>query len=505
MNMAISSQEYADLKRENQTLKMRVEWLERQIFGAKSEKHHEPCPHQVQIDFGLSSEPSPPKNEAVAVKPYKRKKKRSNEIVTDQGLRFEDHVPVETLVVEPQELRDNPGDYEIMTRHAYRIGQNPISHKVIHIEYRTIKHKKTGVVTTAHALPNVLEKSITDVSFLAMMLIDKFLYHMPLYRQFQRLERSGIHIARRSLTNWIVKVAQLLKPIYDAQKDSVMLSKVLAMDETPIKAGRNEAKHKMNTGVFWPLYGDQDEVVFVYTDNKRYDTLNGILSGFEGTLLTDGNPTYAKYAEKTQKTHGECWVHTRRQFEKAQKEQPEQTTEALAWIGLIYKYEKQAKKQKLSQAELRDLRQQKTKPVVSQFFTWCEHQLAKATGSRHEGFNRALQYALNRQKALSVFLSDPEVSPDTNYLERQIRPIPMGRKNWLFCWSELGAEVVAISQSLLTTCKLHGVDPYTYLVDVLQRVSEHPASKVEQLTPRLWKELFADQPMRSLIDGLPEK
>ena len=105
-----------------------------------------------------------------------------------------------------------------------------------------------------------------------------------------------------------------------------------------------------------------------------------------------------------------------------------------------------------------------------------------------------------REASLTVFLEDPDVQPDTNHLERALRPIPMGRKNWLFCWTELGAEHVGIIQSLITTCKLHDINPYTYLVDVLQRISQHPASKVADLTPRLWKTRFSDNPLRSLID-----
>jgi hypothetical protein len=113
---------------------------------------------------------------------------------------------------------------------------------------------------------------------------------------------------------------------------------------------------------------------------------------------------------------------------------------------------------------------------------------------------KALAYARTRRKGLEVFLSDPDVPMDTNHLERQLRGISLGRKNWLFCWTEVGAKHVGIVQSLIVTCRLHGIDPYTYLVDVLQRVGEHPNSRVAELTPRLWKQHFADKPMRSDLD-----
>ena len=115
-------------------------------------------------------------------------------------------------------------------------------------------------------------------------------------------------------------------------------------------------------------------------------------------------------------------------------------------------------------------------------------------------FTKAAHYALNRQKGLEVFLSNPNVSIDTNHLERALRTIPMGRKNWLFCWTEVGAEKVGWAQSLLSTCVLHDVDPYVYLIDVLQRVDTHPFDRVHELTPRFWKHHFGDDPMRSVLD-----
>ena len=112
-------------------------------------------------------------------------------------------------------------------------------------------------------------------------------------------------------------------------------------------------------------------------------------------------------------------------------------------------------------------------------------------------FTKALAYVRERREGLEVYLNDPDVPIDTNHIERALRVIPMGRRNWLFCWTELGAKHVGIMQSLLATCRLHDVDPYDYLVDVLQRVGQHPASQVEQLTPRHWKAMFAANPLRS--------
>ena len=134
------------------------------------------------------------------------------------------------------------------------------------------------------------------------------------------------------------------------------------------------------------------------------------------------------------------------------------------------------------------------------FFTWCAKQRQRLDLLPTNPFAKALAYAGEREAGLRVFLDDPDVSVDTNDLERSPRPVLAGRRNWLFAWTELGARRVAVIQSLLVTCKLQGVDPYTYLVDVLQRVGQHPAKQVVDLTPRIWKAKFADRPLRSDLD-----
>jgi transposase len=140
--------------------------------------------------------------------------------------------------------------------------------------------------------------------------------------------------------------------------------------------------------------------------------------------------------------------------------------------------------------------------VVEQFFTWLDHTLRATVLLPSNPFRQAAHYALDRRMALSVFLADPTVPIDTNHLERQIRPIALGRRNWLFCWTEVGARYVGIVQSLLASCRLQHVDPYVYLIDVLQRIDTHPAFEVHLLTPRLWKQHFAATPLRSELERL---
>ena len=144
-----------------------------------------------------------------------------------------------------------------------------------------------------------------------------------------------------------------------------------------------------------------------------------------------------------------------------------------------------------------------SKPLVDLFFEWIDRQLERQGFTPSNPYIQALNYVRARRAGLEVFLTDPDVPIDTNHVERALRVVPLGRKNWLFCWTELGAKHVGIIQSLIVTCRLHGIDPYLYLVDVLQRISKHPASRVAELTPRLWKDLFAASPLRSDIHEFP--
>ncbi len=175
----------------------------------------------------------------------------------------------------------------------------------------------------------------------------------------------------------------------------------------------------------------------------------------------------------------------------------------LAAIAELYAIEQDIRDQGLNGENKRLHRLVHSKPRVEALFEWIDQQFERQGLLPSNPFTKALAYARERRAGLELFLRDPDVAIDTNHLERSPRPIPMGRKNWLFCWTELGARHVGIAQSLLATCRMQGIAPYTYLVDVLQRVGQHPASRVAELTLRQWKQHFAVQPLRSDVHSLP--
>ena len=484
-------------------LKQQLDWFKRQLFGRKSEKRIIEHPDQLDLSALLGDAPPPTGPEPTEEITYRRRKRkqRNADDVTDTGLRFGPDVPIEVIELSAPQLESPEADqYEVIDHKiSRRLAQRPGSYVVLEYRRPVLRHKPSRQLMEVPAPSAMFEGSLADVSLLAGILVDKFAYHLPLYRQHQRLKDAGITLSRSTLTNYTQRAIELLGPIVDTQWQHILQSKVLAMDETPIKAGRKK-KGQMQSAWYWPIYGEDDELCFTWSSSRGSAHIEQQLAGFEGVLLSDGYAAYDRYARnKPQITQARCWAHTRRYFERAHKSDPA-AQEALTLIGGLYRVEQQIREKDLEGQKKLDYRSRHALPIADAFFAWRHQQRQRMDLVNTDPLAKALVYADNHQEQLKVYLGDPDVPIDTNHLERALRVIPMGRKNWLFCWSEVGAKHVGIIQSLLTTCRLHNVDPYTYLVDVLQRVALHPARNVIELTPRVWKECFADNPLRSDLE-----
>jgi len=503
----IFDEKYAQLIAQNaqmaeqiSVLQQQVDWFKRQLFGRKSEKQLIENPHQPLLN-GMIGEPTQSlAPETTDVKSYKRKstKQLTGDEVNDSGLRFDDSVPQKIIDLPAPELQGDKADqYEIIDyKETVRLAQQPGSYTVLIYRRPVVRDKLQQTVSTVAAPTNVLEGCYADVSLVAGLMVDKGVYHLPLYRQHQRMLDSGIHVSRATLINWIQKGIELLRPIYHAQWQHILQSQVLAMDEVPIKAGR-KGKGQMKQTYYWPMYGEEDEVAFTWSTSRGHLHAVEQLTGFSGTLLTDGYSAYEKAianlnAHDVKIIHATCWAHSRRAVEKALNMEPVLAQQALDKIAALYAVEKQIREKQLTGEQTQEYRQKYSEPIVTEIFSWVYEQRQRTDLLPSNPLSKALHYISERQTELKVFLSNPCVPIDTNHLERALRVIPMGRKNYLFCWSELGAEQLGILQSLMVTCRLQDINPYAYLVDVLQRVSLHPASKVEDLTPRVWKTKFAD-------------
>jgi len=485
------------------SLQHQLDWFKRQLFGSKSERVI-PLANAQQLNLGELVGDAPLGSEQrKTVAAHTRRVPTRDPIADTESLPFFDEarVPIETIRLPVAQIEGLSAEqFEVIgEKTSFRLAQRPGSYVVLKYVRPVVKRRDTEAIHCPPAPAGVIEGSRADVSFIAGLLLDKIGYHLPLYRQHQRLTDAGITVSRPWLTQLAQQGAQLLEPIYGAQFESIRAGRVTAMDETPIKAGR-AGPGKMKATYYWPLYGEQDEVCFPWFPSRGAEHVYralGLTPAQGSVLLTDGYSAYKQYVEKTGVTHAQCWAHLRRGFFEAQPIEPEASGEALEQIRALYAVEAEIRERKLAGDAKRVHRLLHAKPIVDTFFDWINRQFERQDLLPSNPLTKALAYAHERRLGLEVFLTDPDVPIDTNHLERALRAIPMGRRAWLFCWTELGAKHVGIVQSLLVTCRLHGIDPYTYLVDVLQRVGQHPAARVAELTPRLWKQHFATNPLRS--------
>ena len=189
------------------------------------------------------------------------------------------------------------------------------------------------------------------------------------------------------------------------------------------------------------------------------------------------------------------WIHARRNFFEQKDNHPEMAEEALKLIGAIYRIEKEIGGK--PPARRLAVRRTRSRKAVDRFWDWCERTLKDPALTPKHPVRKAIAYAVERRATLEVFLGDPDVPPDTNLVENKLRGTKLGQRNWMFAWTEIGGEHIGIMNAMLATCRMQGVDPRAWLTDVLLRIDSHPASRVDELTPRRWKELFADSPMTS--------
>ena len=491
MAATITAQEgrIAELAAQLAALTARIARLQRDLYGPRSEKRRDTADDDAHTDMARRRPGGRP-----------GRRKARGDAVNDTGLRFPDKAPVIDITVTPPEIEGLAEDeYEVISERVHcRISTLDWRHVVIRYRHVTVKIRRTGMLAGAPARESVFKNSCADVSFVAGLIIDKFLWHLPLYRQHRMLADAGITVSRGSLSLWVGRAVALLKPVHDAQWASVLESAVIQMDETPVRAGRHPGRPgAMRKGYFWPVLGDRGEVVFPFATSRRHGHAAGILGDYAGTLVSDGYGAYGAYvaARDGAVTHQGCWIHTRRNFREQKDSHPELAGAALKLIGAIYTIEEEIRGR--PPAERLAVRRTRSRKAVDRFWDWCGRAPADPVLTPRHPIRRAIDYATSRRATLEVFPGDPDVPPDTNLVENVIRNPKLGQKNWLFAWTELGAEHIGIANGLIATCRMQGVDPRIWLTDVLLRIAHHPAGRVGELTPRRWKTLFADDPMTS--------
>jgi len=348
-----------------------------------------------------------------------------------------------------------------------------------------------GTIHQAPAPERPIAKGLATPALLAHVLISKYCDHLPLYRQSQIFARQGVQLDRSTLANWVGGACWWLEPLHSKLAEHVFASQKLFADDTPIPVldpGRGRTK----TGRLWvyarddrPWLGrDPPAAVYLYSPDRKAERPASHLARFSGVLQVDGYPGFDRLGEGGTIQLAACWAHARRKFYDVQQATASPVaTEALQRIAQLYAIEATIRGQ--TAAVRQGARQTKSLPLVAGMKAWLEQQLAQIPP--RSALADAIRYALSRWATLCGFLDDGRVELDTNTVERAIRPITLGRKNHLFAGSDGGAARWATVCSLIATAKLNDVEPFAYLQDVLERMSNgYPASRLDDLLPWNW-------------------
>jgi len=357
-------------------------------------------------------------------------------------------------------------------------------------------------VVIAERLPEPIEKGLPGPGLMAHVAVSKYADHLPLYRQEGIFKRFGVDLSRSTMCDWMAAAAGLLAPIVKEMLRQVLLSKVIQTDDTTVKVQDHDGKG-IKTGWLWAQVGDHSHryTVYDYTPDHSGDGPRRVFTGYKGYLQADACSVYdALFVDGTIKEVG-CWMHARRKFFEAKTSDPTRSHLVLAWVAGLYEIEADAKAARKKHpgwddavwhAHRYELRLQRSRPILDAIHAWLVAEQPKVLPKSPIG--EAIGYALNHWNALIRPLEAGFLEIDNGASERAMKPVALGRKNWLFAGSDEGGKTAATLMSLCTTCKDLGVDPFAYLRDVLDRVSTHPNSRIEELLPDRWKPAEMPEP-----------
>jgi transposase len=493
-----------------QTLRLRIAKLKKQAFGKSSEKIEREI---EQLELALEdlliaaaesdatppdedkAEPAAPTGETAGRKPRRRP-------------RVSDATPRERRELDPGTCcPDCGGDLRLVDEDVSEILDMVAAQlKVLQIARLKKSCRRCERMVQEPAPSRPIPGSMAGAALLAFILVSKFDDHLPLYRLNEIFARMGADIPDSTLVDWCGRAMKVLKPLIDRIEAEVMGSDLLHADDTPIRVLDRSLRDKglgkgVRKGRIWTYVRDQRPwagtappgAVYRFAPDWKEEHVREHLDRTRGILQADGYKGYAKLYEPTadgtaRLREAACWAHLRRDFHDVwTATRSEIAREALDRIGALYDIERSITGQP---AEIRRAaRKEHSKPNVEAFQAWAEQQLTRIPGKGN--LAKAFRYGLSRWPAFCLFLEDGRVAIDNNPAERALRPIGIGRKNWLFAGADTGAETLARAMTIIETAKMNGLDPQAYLADILDRIHDHKINRLDELLPWNWAPVSA--------------
>ena len=470
-------------KNKNADLRFQLDQLRRAIFGHKSERFVPENPDQLSLDFDMGEElPVIPQTEEIS---YTRLKKAKKAAQPNVRLAIPAHLPRVIEIIEPENLPEGSKKIGEEITEVMEITPARIYVRCIVRPKYALPQEKGISIAFLPSLP--LPKSNAGASLLAHLIVNKYVNHLPFYRQVQMFKRDGIDLAESTINNWFAKTADLLEPLYERIWKHIRESDHIFADESTIQVLNVDKPGGSVKGYFWLFKSlDPRMVLFYYNKGSRgYHILHEVLPGFQGAVQCDGYGAYNELDNiKGIITIG-CWAHARRKFEQALENDPVPARYAMLIIQELYAIERRATESNFTPDQIKELREKESFPILKEFETWL---LATAqTVLPKSPIGKAIFYTYGIYRKLIRYTFDGRYRIDNNQAENSVRDLALGRKNYLFCGNHQAAGRTAIIYSLMASCKINEVNPQEWLTDVLNRIQDHNSQKLDELLPHNWK------------------
>ncbi len=485
------------------TLTDQLAWYRRKFWKSSSERFIPEDPNQRRIDFdGLDILPQ--EKEAIEeaekeIISYERDKPKSKK--KPVRLPLPEHLRREQEVIEPEGIDENwvRIGQEITERLESKPGELFVR-QIIRPKYVLKKElqkeqeqsegeepKKNVKIANLPLLP--LPRSNAGASLLADLLLSKYMYHIPFHRKIAMFKHAGVSLPASTVNGWFSGSSDLLRALYHRLKEIVLATDYIQVDESTVPVINNE-KHRTVKAYLWIVRSVMENLVFFHYDkgSRAQKVVFELLHNYKGAVQTDGYAAYSIYENKKGVLLLGCWAHSRRKFSEALKEDKSGAEYALKQIGLLYRVETMASDQKLDAEQRAELRQRLAYPILCAFEKWIVSYYPKTLVKGR--MNKALSYTYSLFHRLSRYHLDGRYQIDNNLAENSIRPLAIGRKNFLFCGNHDAAENAAIMYSLLGCCKASDVNPQEWFTDVLTRIPEYNndySRDLADLLPHNWK------------------
>lgn len=474
----------SSLAKQNEALTFQLAQLKRMLFGAKSERFvPASTPGQLSLDI-IAEENEPEEQEVVHIEAHDRKKKKDKKEKHPVRMPFPDHLVREDIIIEPTE--DTTGCKKIgeeITEELEYIEAKVFVKRFIRIKYAPADN---SAVYIAPVPTRVIDKGLFGPNLITQIIIDKYVDHLPLYRQAARYERAGVKLALSTLSDTVAKVCELMYPLYECLRDTILQGDYLQVDETPIQVMDRATKGKTHRGFHWVYHAPKQKLVlFDYRIGRGREGPEDLLKNYNGYLQTDGYSVYDAFARRKGITAMGCMAHARRYFEKALSNDRARAEFALGKIQDLYQIECSLREQNCSADEIVQRRKAEVLPILIELENWMKSNLHHVLQSTPIG--QAICYALPRWDSLSVYIEHADLCIDNNLIENAIRPVAIGRKNYLFAGSHEGAKRAAIIYAFLGSCKMNDINPQQWLSDILIRIADTKTSQLRNLLPDRWK------------------